>query len=62
MYEHGINVEYETRGHNSDPFGPRQRVALPGWCAGDVQGALALYLHGHSTLVDYVRVIDWQPR
>lgn len=67
MYEDGIDVVYDvTVGrHDGDEVGwwsEHRRVTLPGWCAGDVPMALALYTFGNRDAVDDVRVVDWQPR
>jgi hypothetical protein len=68
MYENGIDVTYQLVDDEEDSStfgqftGPEQRIyGLPGWAAGDPQMALALYLFGHRTMVDLVRIVDWQP-
>lgn len=60
MYEDGIDVVYEV--HGEQGWSAHARAHLPGWCAGDVPMALALYLFGHRDAVADVRVTDWQPR
>lgn len=60
MYEDGITVEYRTTvGENG--WSGRRYVWLPGWCAGDPDMALALYLYGNRDYVTDVDVTDWQP-
>jgi hypothetical protein len=66
MYENGIDVTYQLVDDEEDSstfgqfVGSEQRIyGLPGWAAGDPQMALALYLFGHRTMVDLVRIVDW---
>lgn len=62
MYERGIEVVYELRDPDTGAWGHRTVTRLPGWCAGDVDMALALYYLGTRDRVDDVRVVDWSPR
>jgi hypothetical protein len=63
MYEDGIDVVYEVS-PDDDERAPwtRHRVTLPGWCAGEPDAALALYLFGRVDCRSWVHVVDWQPR
>lgn len=64
MYENGIDVTYQLRDpDNTWGLAWKEPVTLhlPGWCAGDSQMAVTLYLHGHRDYVEDVHVIDWQP-
>lgn len=63
MYENGIVVVYDALNLLADTptWGGHDVVTLPGWAAGDPQMAVALYLHGHRSYADAVRVVDWSP-
>lgn len=66
MYENGIDVLYQLHVPDAEGvegrWGDHQRVmGLPGWCAGDPQMAVALYLFGNRDDVNDVNVVDWQP-
>jgi hypothetical protein len=65
MYENGIDVVYELH-HYRRQGQPRvwsehRKLTLPGWCAGDVQMAVALHAYGQRDSVEDVRIVDWQP-
>lgn len=66
MYENGIRVTYRLMtdvptdgGYTVQASEPRT-VDLPGWCAGDVHMAVALYTHGNRDGLRDVLVDDWQ--
>jgi hypothetical protein len=65
MYENGIDVAYEVRVEPTpDPetwHMQPHRVTLPGWCAGNPQMGVALYLFGNRDEAERVRITDWQP-
>jgi uncharacterized membrane protein YsdA (DUF1294 family) len=64
MYENGVNVTYllmnddESDDLRGNWMLPERTVHLPGWCAGDPQVAVALYLFGHHTYMDLVRIME----
>lgn len=61
----GITVTYRYRymfGETGSDWTGDNTVDLPGWCAGDVQMCVALYLFGNRDYADEIRIVDWQPR
>lgn len=60
MHENAISVTYLIK--PDDPqsgWSSPNTVQLPGWCAGDPQMALALYLSGTRDAVADIKVVNW---
>lgn len=67
MYENGIDVVYEqwvdAEGTGVGTWSEHRKLTnLPGWCAGDPEMGVTLYLFGHRSSSYAVRVVDWAER